>query len=179
MTKQYQALPQKSMIPRMPRLPDRFDLWMRKARACPDPARQLDYILGAMVALPAWHFLNLGTRARPHPATTEVDGARLLLVFSDADRVAELAEQMNLPAGAEPPIISIPAPAALAECLGDGFLKSEGLLVNPGEDAAVVPREQLAEFEREWRERGGAQRAGFWIPNLTSEEEDFWQENGL
>jgi hypothetical protein len=161
----------------MPRLPDRFDLWIRKARACPDPDRQLDYILGALVALPAWHFLNLGTRAAPQPATTELEGARLLLVFSDADRLTELAGPLSL--GSEPPIISVPAAAALAECLGEGLFKSDGLLVNPGEDAVVVPREQVEIFANAWRAGGGAQGAGFWIPNLTSQEEDFWQEHGL
>jgi hypothetical protein len=163
----------------MPRLPDRFDLWVRRARDCADPARQLDYILGAMMALPAWHFLNLGTRDKPLPAAGEIDGARMLLVFSDPDRVAEWAGQMNLSVEDGPPIISIPPTAALAECLGEGLLKSDGLFVNPGEDAAVVPRDQVAAFAQAWREQGGTLRPGFWIPHLTSEEEDFWQEHGL
>jgi hypothetical protein len=161
----------------MPRLPDRFDLWIRKARSCPDPARQLDLILGAMIALPAWHFLNVGTRERPEPAAGEVDGQRLLLVFSDADRVIEAAGDTKFPA--DSPVISVPAPAALSECLDPGLLRCDALLVNPGEDAAVIPRRQLVLFEREWRARGGAAAQGFWIPNLTSEEEDFWQEHGL
>jgi hypothetical protein len=161
----------------MPRLPDRFDLWIRRARDCPDPARQLDLILGGMVALPAWHFLNLGTREKPEPATGEVDGARLLLVFSDPDRVVEAAGDAQFPT--TPPVFSLPAATALAECLGDGPLRCDALLVNPGEDAALIPREQVAAFEREWRARDAVSARGFWIPNLTSEEEDFWQEHGL
>jgi hypothetical protein len=161
----------------MPRLPDRFDLWVRKARECPDPARQLDYILGAMVALPAWHFLNVGTREKPQPATGEIEGTRLLLVFSDADRVLEATGDAKLPS--QPPVISVPAAAALQECLGGGLFQCDALLVNPGTDAAVISREQLAAFENEWRARDGAAAQGFWIPNLTSEEEDFWEEHGL
>jgi hypothetical protein len=161
----------------MPPLPDRFDLWIRKARGCPDPARQLDYILGAMVALPAWHFLNMGTREQPEPATGEIADERVLLVFSDTDRVIEAAGDTKFPT--DPPVISVPASAALTECLGPGLLRCDALLVNPGEDAAVITREQLAAFEREWRSRDGAAAQGFWIPNLTSEEEDFWQEHGL
>jgi hypothetical protein len=161
----------------MPRLPDRFDLWIRQARGCPDPARQLDYILGAMMALPAWHFLNLGTREQPQPATGEIEGGRVLLVFSDADRVIEAAGEPKSPSA--PPVISVPSSAALAECLGSGLFRCDALLVNPGEDAAVIPREQLVIFEREWRARDGAAARGYWIPNLTSEEEDFWQQHGL
>ena len=164
----------------MPRLPDRFDLWVRKARACPDPARQLDYILGGLLAQPAWHFLNIGTREKPQPATADIDGEWILLVFSDADRAINLAQEMKLAGDpAHPPVISIPAAAALAECLGEGLLKSDGLFINPGEDSALIPREQVAAFEQDWRARGGAKGQGFWIPNLTSREEDFWQEHGL
>jgi hypothetical protein len=161
----------------MPRLPDRFDLWIRKARECPDPERQLDYILGAMVALPAWYFLNIGTRENPQPAVGEVDGARVMLVFSDADRVLEAAGDAEFPSA--PPVLSLPAAAALTECLGDGLFRCAALLINPGEDAALVPRPQLAVFERGWQARGGAAARGFWIPHLSSEEEDFWQEHGL
>jgi hypothetical protein len=161
----------------MPRLPDRFDLWIRKARDCPDPARQLDYILGAMIALPAWHFLNVGTHEKPQPATGEIEGTRVLLVFSDPDRVLEAAGDAKFPAA--PPVFSLPAPMALAQSLGEGLFRCAALLVNPGEDAALIPREQVAAFEREWRARDAAAARGFWIPNLTSEEEDFWQEHGL
>ena len=71
----------------MTRLPDRFDLWVRKARECPDPARQADYVLGALSALKEWYFLNIGTKENPQPAEAEVEGGRHLLVFSDRDRI--------------------------------------------------------------------------------------------
>jgi hypothetical protein len=162
----------------MPRLPDRFDLWVRRARECSDPARRLDYILGALFALPAWHFLNLGTRAAPRPATSEVDGETVLLVFSDVDRVEEIAGQLGLdsPRGA-PPVISIPSPEAPDWCLKTAA--GGALLINPGADAALVPGAELESFTREWKARDARRPSGFWIPHLTTEEEDFWQENGL
>jgi hypothetical protein len=164
----------------MPRLPDRFDLWVRKARTCPDPGRQLDYILGALAGLPEWHFLNVGTPDRPQIATTEMEDSPVLLVFSDAERVLEVAKQLHLASPREaPPVVVIPGAEALTWCLGPAAPKWESLLINPGEDAALVPREQVETFAREWRARGGSAAAGFWIPNLTSEEEDFWQEHGL
>ncbi len=43
----------------------------------------------------------------------------------------------------------------------------------------VIPLDRLEAFNDEWSRRGGRQAAGFWIPNMTTEEEDFWQENGL
>jgi hypothetical protein len=158
----------------MPRLPDRFDLWVRRARVCPDPVRQADYVLGALAALPAWHFLNRGEATSPAPAETEWEGGRYLLVFSSADRIGEL---LDLPASAAPPVISIPTAQAFSWCLEQ--VECAGLLVNPGEDAFLVAMDQLHAFHRGWREDKEAHSTGFWIPNLTTEEEDFWQEHGL
>jgi hypothetical protein len=164
----------------MPRLPDRFDLWVRRARACADPARQLDYVLGAMATLPACHFLNIGSRAQPRSAVTEVEGARLLLLFSDPDRVLEVAAQAGLAAPPDdPPLITVPTPAVLAWALAAGPPPWDGLLINPGEDAAVIPWEQLQSFARAWQARDARAGTGFWVPSLTTEEEDFWQEHGL
>ncbi len=161
----------------MPRLPDRFDLWVRRARAHADPARQADYILGALMARPEWHFLNAGTPEKPHPASAEVEGAPHLLVFSGLDRVLEIAEQMGRPAAGS--AIAIPSAQALDWCVEERPGQCAGILLNPGEDAVVLPLEYLADFAREWKARGAEPRAGFWIPHSTSEEEDFWQEHGL
>lgn len=157
----------------MGRLPDRFDLWVRQARACADPGRQADYVLGALASLPYWHLLNIGTREKPQPAEGEVDGARYLIVFSDAVRVEELSGSES----SAPPPISMPTIKAFPWCLQQPGVA--GLLVNPGEDAALVPRDRLEHFHAEWLARQAAQPAGFWIPNMTGEEEDFWQEHGL
>lgn len=158
----------------MPRLPDRFDLWVRRARACPDPARQADYVLGALAALPEWHLLNRGEAGNPIPAETEMEDGRYLLVFSAAERIAELLE---LSPGVPPPVISLPTVQAFSWCLG--MRDCAGLLVNPGEDNFVVAMDQLHHFYRGWTQDREALSTGFWIPNLTTEEEDFWQEHGL
>ena len=157
----------------MSRVPDRFDLWVRKARACPDPERQADYVLGALASLPYWHLLNAGSREQPQPAEGEIEGARYLLVFSDAARVEELL------AGTEsaPPPISMPTIKAFPWSLDRPG--SAGLLVNAGEDAVLVPRDHVDYFYKEWCARLAGQPAGYWIPNMTGEEEDFWQEHGL
>ena len=162
----------------MPRLPDRFDLWVRKARASVDSARQVDYILGALIALSEWHFLNIGTRDNPQSAEAEIQGGRYLLVFSDVDRIEEVIEN-HISRSEQVPVISIPAAAAMAWCLERKSEGCAGLLVNPGDDSALIPLSQVEIFHAEWLQRGGRQASGFWIPNLTTEEEDFWQENGL
>jgi len=160
----------------MPRLPDRFDLWVRRARECADPARQADYVLGALAGLKEWHFLNVGTRETPRAAEADLAGAACLLVFSDAGRVEELiAGDGGLSATGSLSLLTIPTAGAMAWCVE----RRTGLLVNPGEDAAMIPFEQVAAFHAEWSQRGGRQASGFWIPNMTTEEEDFWQEQGL
>ncbi len=157
----------------MPRLPDRFDLWVRKARECPDPARQADYVLGALAALPEWHLFNRGTADKPVPAQAEIDGLQHLLIFSSADRIDEMLAASITSAA---PIISIPTGQAFPWCL---HLDSAGLLVNPGEDGFIVAMDRLHSFYRQWREDKEVHSTGFWIPNLTTEEEDFWQSHGI
>ncbi len=159
----------------MARLPDRFDLWVRQARATADPLRQSDYVLGALAALREWHFLNLGTRDEPQPAESDLDDdhGRYLLLFTDSGRIAEMFGDT---APTPLPVISMPSAGAMAWVLEQPVA---GLLVNLGEDAVLIPQAQLAAFHLEWLQRGGQQASGFWIPNLTSEEEDFWQEHGL
>jgi hypothetical protein len=157
----------------MARLPDRFDLWVRKARECRDPARQLDYVLGALAGLREWHFLNSGTKENPLPAEAEIEEARYLVVFSDPGRIGEIHE--DGPQKDDPlSTIAMPMAAAMAWCVDH----RTGLLVNPGEDSALIPLERLEAFQAEWSRCGGRQATGFWIPNMTTEEEDFWQENG-
>ena len=154
----------------MARLPDRFDLWVRRARECPDPVRQADYILGAMAARPAWYFLDVGHDDAPRAAELDLPdgGGRALLVFTDLDRVEELSP------GAR--VIALPPAEAMAWCVAQ---TSAALLVNPGEDAALIPLTVLAGFHDAWRDRQEEHPSGYWIPSLTSEEEDFWQEHGL
>jgi hypothetical protein len=160
----------------MARLPDRFDLWVRKARKCQDTARQADYVLGALAGLKEWHFLNVGTKEAPQAAKTQIEADPCVLVFSDVGRIEEFVQEGWGVQKKDPlPVITIPGVAAMAWCV-EG---RTGLLVNPGEDAVLIPFEQLEVFQAEWRQRGGRQAAGFWIPNMTTEEEDFWREHGL
>lgn len=164
----------------MPRLPDRFDLWVRKARQAPDPARQADYLLGILAGLSAWHFFNVGTRGKPQPAEAEIESARSILVFSDPGRIEEIVRDADSFDPRQPlPILTLPTAKAMSWCLGQEKNGYTGLLVNPGEDAFLLPFDQLAAFHIEWSQRGGREASGFWIPNMTSEEEDFWQEHGL
>jgi len=146
----------------MARLPDRFDLWVRKARECADPARQVDYVLGALAALPQWHFLNAGSNDLPQPGQTP--GGEFLFVFSDAERIKELGSGVG--------VISIPFPAAMSWCLEC----NAGLIVN---QEVLIPLDQLQAYEKEWKDREPGRNGGFWIPHLTTQEEDFWQEHGL
>lgn len=163
----------------MPRLPDRFDLFVRKAKECPDPARQVDYVLGAMMGLKEGYFLNVGTKESPEAARTQMETDPCFLVFSDPARIEEFIRQGwglgHLKATDPLPIIAIPAAAALAWCVQ----AKAGLLINPGEEAALIPLEQIEIFHDEWTRRGGLATSGFWIPNMTTEEQDFWQEHGL
>ncbi len=162
----------------MPRLPDRFDLWVRKARDSADPARQIDWILGALVALREVCFLNEGTAASPRIATAALATEECVLVFTDRDRIEELIAEhpASRHAPAEgPPVIASPGAAALKWCVES----KAGLLINPGgQEPVMVPWMVLAAFFEEWQ-RGQGQPAGFWIPNMSTEEEDFWQEQGL
>jgi hypothetical protein len=162
----------------MAAVPDRFDLWVRKARECGEPARQVDYILGSLVGLSDWHFLNLGTGEKPQAAEVEIEGERHVLVFPDAGRIEEMLKDRGesvRPA----PVITIPTVAAMGWCLEREAEGCAGLLVNPGDYAAVISMGHLRVFHDEWSRRGGRERIGFWIPSMTTEEEDFWQENGL
>jgi hypothetical protein len=159
----------------MARLPDRFDLWVRKAKECEDARRQVDYVLGALAGLKEWHFLNLGTKEKPQAARTEIEEEAYLLVFSDTGRIEEvIREQGGARAEGPLPVISIAAEVAMAwavEC-------RTGLFVNPPEDAVMIPFSQVEAFYAEWKKRGARRAAGFWIPTMTSEEEDFWEEHG-
>jgi hypothetical protein len=154
----------------MPRLPDRFDLWIRQARRSPDPERQLDLILGGLMSLAEVHFLNIGTASRPIIAQTRVDEESCAPLATEPDRFRDAVPDDTL----APSTISVAPEKALAWCVENGL----AMLINPGSDAAaLIPQDSLAAFHAAWLKRPTA--VGFWIPNLTTEEEDFWQEHGL
>ena len=159
----------------MARLPDRFDLWVRRARECPDAMRQADYILGALAAMREWHFLNVGPPGAPEAAKAQIGPDLCRLVYTDAARIAELQENEPKAQVNRVSAITIPTGTAFAWCVEDRM----GLFVNPGEDAVLIPFGHLEIYHADWIRDSGRRSAGFWIPNMTTEEEDFWQEHGL
>ncbi len=149
---------------------------VRKARTCTDPVRQADYVLGALAGLKEWHFLNLGTKEAPRAARTEIDTDPYLLVYSNPDRIEEFVQDQGGALAQGPlPIITVATAAALKWCVECRV----GLFVNAPEDAVMIPLAQVANFYSEWVQAAGRPSSGFWIPNMTTEEEDFWQEHGL
>lgn len=161
----------------MARLPDRFDLAVRKARESRDLERQADYVLGALAGVSEWHFFNVGTKEAPQPAEGEIEKGRYLLVFSSRERIEEMLG--DAVKGQPLPVITISTEQAMSWCMELKAMGCAGLLVNPAEDGFMVPMDRLEAFHAEWKKRGGKQASGFWIPNMTTEEEDFWQEHGL
>lgn len=163
----------------MSRIPDRFDLWIRKARESNDSARQSDYVLGALSGLKEWHFLNIGSQEKPQAAKTEIEGEACILLFSEMERIEDMimasGADKHLPKDAPVPSITVATEAAMKWCVECKV----GLLINPSEDAVMIPADQLKAFYEEWDQSGGREASGYWIPNMTSEEEDFWQEHGL
>ncbi len=163
----------------MPRLPDSFDLWVRKAREVTDPARQSDWVLGALAARKELYLLNIGTKATPLIAKAAVALDECVLVFTDGDRIEEFVAEhpgMNKGTSEGPPVITSPTASVLKWCVEN----RAGLMINPGgTEAPLVPADVLSAFVEEWQQRRGRQATGFWIPNMTTEEEDFWQESGL
>ena len=165
----------------MSRIPDRFDLLVRKAREqTRTPERQSDLLLGGLFAVKEWHFINRGDSKDPRPAFVELDLTLCVLVFSGPDQADDFTvgrgeRKSNDPLG----LISI-RPGDAVEYIQQ--LEPHGchhLLVNPGPFCFQVTIAEVSRFHNEWRLGGGESGIGFWIPNMTSEEEDFWQEHGL
>jgi hypothetical protein len=155
---------------------DRFDLAIRKARTVPDPSRRLDCLLGLLFGLDNWVLWNTGSPEKPWPAITEDDDGRWLVVFANMGKAQEYLEDSGV---VSPPLMTVPLAQATEYCGRFRIGGVTGLLVNPGADAFTVTLEAVEAFEADWKAAGAQQGRGFWIPNLTSEEEDFWQSQGL
>ncbi len=165
----------------MSRIPDRFDLLVRKAqeRDCP-PERQLDLLLGGLFALSEWHFINRGDRENPHPAFVELDGTVCLLLFSSPDKADDFSSERGERKPQEPlGLISIRPADAIEYARQFEAHGCRHLLVNPGAFSFMVSTDEVFNFYTEWIRNRDKNKIGFWIPNMTSEEEDFWQEHGL
>jgi len=135
----------------------------------------MDLVLGALVARTEVYFVNIGTKESPRISSGKMASEECALVFSDVERIEEFLA-LNTRAGQELAVIASPTASALAWCVENRV----GVVLNPSVgETVMIPAAMLAAFIEEWKQRGGRQSAGFWIPNMTSEEEDFWQENGL
>lgn len=170
----------------MSALPDWFDLWVRRARDLPvgDSQRQVDLLLGAVFVMPVVYFWNIGSEARPAPAIGEdEDGRQLALLFTQAGKLEDVLEERHdgIIDGHEGlPVIGVP-PVQVGGYLQD--LNADGagigsILVNPGEYAFQIEVLAWEAFSVSFEQRDPEAR-GFWIPHMTTEEEDFWEEHGL
>jgi hypothetical protein len=162
----------------MAALPDQFDLWVRRARETAGPERQIDLLLGSLCALKEWYFYNQGDTPNPRPATAEHEGRRYVVTFSSPGKLEDV---FGGPPGKPRriPYISVKAIDAIPYCLKFRNEGCVGILVNPGDYCFTIDLNAMEKFDREWKARGGRKGQGFWIPNMTSEEEDFWQEHGV
>ena len=82
----------------------------------------------------------------------------------------------------ELPHIAMPASKALEYMTMLEAKGVEAMLVNPGEYAFAMTLKEVRRFYEAWEARDPDERQasrGFWIPKMTSEEDDFWEEHGL
>lgn len=162
----------------MAAIPDHFDLGVRRARQVRDESRQVDALLGLLFAAEEWYFWNVGTPEKPFPAMSEIDGKPVLLLFSSLEKLVDVVETATKTSMETLPHFAIPVNSGGAFCSQFRASSCETLLVNPGEYAFAVSLDALKAFDATWRGRKATSR-GFWIPNMTSEEEDFWRELGM
>jgi hypothetical protein len=124
----------------------------------------------------------MGTRATPVPATGIINGKPHLFVFSAPGKIQDILEDVTKKNNPAIPYISVRTANAADFCLQYAQEKNgscAGILVNPGDYAFSVDFAALRQFDTEWKAAGGAEKRGFWIPGMTTEEEDFWQEHGI
>jgi hypothetical protein len=162
----------------MASIPDHFDLWVRKAQQMPEE-RQLDCLLGSLFAGKEWFFYNQGVCQTVDPAMVELDGVKCLMLFSSADKMFDFVQSASCRTVEQLPSIAIPAEKGAEFCLQFRAAGAEAILVNPGDYAFRISFDALESFARDREAHRAEARRGFWIPNMTSEEEDFWQEHGL
>jgi hypothetical protein len=115
------------------------------------------------------------------PASSPISDEQVLLVYSDPSRLLEALEYylIDKPGGRVegPGSISMTPIGTFEFCLKN----NTGLLVNPlaSEHNLLVPHEHVKAFYLNWKESAKHAQNCFWVPNMTDEEEDFWQERGL
>jgi hypothetical protein len=103
-----------------------------------------------------------------------------LLVFSHPEKADTFTEERGERGGTEPlGLISMRPRDAADYCGALQETACEAVLVNPGPFAYTVALGGILKYHEEWKRRGAQEASGFWIPNMTTEEEDFWQEHEL
>ena len=125
--------------------------------------------------------MNRGSETEPYPAVVELGAAKCVVVFSAPGKLQDFADELRGEKVEEMPNLAIRVPEVVDYCLLFRGAGATAILVNPGDFAFTVELDALESFTNAWRERRAAkgESRGFWIPNMTSEEEDFWQSHGL
>jgi hypothetical protein len=165
----------------MSRLPDRFDLLVRKVRdESYSPERQMDFLLAAFFALQEAHLINAGDATQPRPSFVELDQLILMPVFSSADQADTYTSERGQRQDHDPLGLLSMRPASLLE-YAQAF-KDYGCqhwIINPGPYGFILSLEEVEAYQLERKKSASSPNVGFWIPNMTSEEEAFWEDHGL
>lgn len=167
----------------MTRIPDRFDLLVRKVRDGEmTPERQFDFLMSAIFTLKEVHLINNGGEVTPIPAFVELDGQVLMPVFSSADQADTYSIEREQRNDNDPLGLISMKPAYLLEYAKE-FIPygCKDWIINPGPYGFILSLDSLQGYYEEFRKQAEEKPdgAGFWIPNMSTEEEDFWLENGL
>jgi hypothetical protein len=165
----------------MSRLPDRFDLLVRKMREREsDPQRQLDFLLAAFFTLKEAHLLNAGGQEDPRPRFVQMDALILMPVFSSADQADSYTIEQQQRSDRDPlGLISMPPLSVLEYAQEWKGLGCEHWFVNPGPYGFIVSVAEAEFYQQQRAESAQANTMGFWISNPTAEEEAFWEDHGL
>jgi hypothetical protein len=165
----------------MSRLPDRFDLLVRKVREEPySPERQLDFLLAAFFTLKEAHLINTGMEASPMPSFVELDNLILMPVFSSTDQADTYTSERGQRGDRDPlGLISLQPLSLLEYSRAFTEFGCSHWIINPGPYGFILGLDEAEAYQKAFRASVDQHSRGFWISNLTSEEEAFWEDHGL
>jgi hypothetical protein len=163
----------------MPAKPDRFDLAVRKYKD-KSPEEQIEGLTGLLFGLNDWLFWNQGDEKRPDPTVIDMDNENHLLVFSNVEKLADFTEEAGQRTEKDPlSYFTVPSDRAVEYCLQFSGTECNTILVNIGSEAFTVPFDLLQQCFEDWQRSGGKKGRGYRGQNTTTEEDDFWEDNGL